>query len=121
MAEVEIGIMSRQALGKPLPDLESFKQQIRTWTIRCNAECAKINWQFKAQDVRIKLARLYPVTVWKLHRYSTRECLKIKKCTKPLFPFLIHAKIKKKGADAMLRRYELTDQEWEQVASLLPP
>ena len=50
MAEIEIGIMSRQALGKPLPDLESFKQQVRTWTIRHNAECAKINWQFKTQD-----------------------------------------------------------------------
>jgi hypothetical protein len=50
-----------------------------------------------------------------------RACLKIKKSTKPLFPSLIHAKIKKKGADTMLRRYELTDQEWEQVASLLPP
>lgn len=63
MAEIEIGIMSRQALGKPLPDLESFKQQVRTWTIRRNAECAKINWQFKTQDARIKLARLYPVIV----------------------------------------------------------
>ena len=28
-----------------------------------NAECAKINWQFKTQDARIKLARLYPVIV----------------------------------------------------------
>ncbi|MFR5914340.1 MAG: transposase [Blautia wexlerae] len=63
MAEIEIGIMSRQALGKPLPDLESFKQQVRTWTIRRNAECAKINWQFKTQDARIKLVRLYPVIV----------------------------------------------------------
>ena len=58
MAEIEIGIMSRQALGKPLPDLESFKQQVRAWTIRRNAECAKINWQFKTQDARIKLAKL---------------------------------------------------------------
>ena len=30
-------------MRKPLPDLESFKQQVRTWTIRRNAECAKIN------------------------------------------------------------------------------
>lgn len=29
MAEIEIGVMSRQALSKPFPDLESFKQQIR--------------------------------------------------------------------------------------------
>lgn len=26
MAEIELGVMSRQALSKPLPDLESFKQ-----------------------------------------------------------------------------------------------
>lgn len=41
MAEIEIGIMSRQALGKPLPDLESFKQQVRIWTIKRNAEHKK--------------------------------------------------------------------------------
>lgn len=60
MAEIEICIMSRQALGKPCADLESFRQQVRAWTIKRNAECVKINWQFKAQDARIKLARLYP-------------------------------------------------------------
>ncbi len=26
MAEIEIGVMSRQALAKPLPDLDSFKK-----------------------------------------------------------------------------------------------
>jgi hypothetical protein len=50
--------MSRQALGKPIPDLESFKQQVRTWTLKRNAEHTKINWQFKTQDARIKLARV---------------------------------------------------------------
>ena len=63
VAEIEIGIMSRQALGKPCPDLESFRQQVRIWTVKRNAECAKINWQFKTQDARIKLAKLYPVIV----------------------------------------------------------
>lgn len=63
ITEIEIGIMSHQSLGKPLSDLESFKQQVRIWTIRRSAECAKVNWQFKAQDARIKLARLYPVIV----------------------------------------------------------
>ena len=63
MAEIEFGIMSRQALGKPLPDLESFKQQVHSWTINRNSEGVKINWQFKTQDARIKLARLYPTLV----------------------------------------------------------
>ena len=60
MAEIEIGVMSRQALAKPLPDMESFKKQVRAWTIRRNADAAKINWQFTTKDARIKLARLYP-------------------------------------------------------------
>lgn len=66
MAEIEIGVMSRQALGKPLPDLESFKQQIRAWTVKRNTECVKINWQFTSQDARIKLSKLYPTLVQKL-------------------------------------------------------
>ena len=49
MAEIEIGVMSRQALSKPLPDLESFRQQVRAWTVNRNKEHAKINWQFKTQ------------------------------------------------------------------------
>ena len=63
MAEIEIGIMSRQALAKPLPDMESFKEQVRIWTIKRNAECKKINWQFKTTDARIKLAKLYPTVL----------------------------------------------------------
>ena len=61
MAEIEIGIMSRQALGKHLPDLETFKQQVRIWTIKRNTEHTKVNWQFKTKEARIKLAKLYPV------------------------------------------------------------
>lgn len=60
MAEIEIGIMSRQALGKPLPDMESFKKQVSTWTQQRNAAGPKVNWQFTTQDARIKLKRLYP-------------------------------------------------------------
>ena len=63
MAEIEIGVMSRQALAKPLPDMESFKEQVRIWTIKRNAECKKINWQFKTTDTRIKLAKLYPIVL----------------------------------------------------------
>ncbi len=61
MAEIEIGVMSRQALGKPLPNLESFIQQVRAWTINRNMEAVKVNWQFTTHDARIKLARLYPL------------------------------------------------------------
>ena len=60
MAEIEIGILCRQALAKPLPDFVSFQDQVRAWTIRRNSLCAKVNWQFTTRDATIKLARLYP-------------------------------------------------------------
>jgi len=60
MAEIEIGIMCRQALAKPLPDMDSFKKQIEAWTLNRNDECSKVNWQFTNKNARIKLKRLYP-------------------------------------------------------------
>jgi hypothetical protein len=63
MAEIEIGVMCRQALAKSLPDMQSFKKHIKSWTLRRNIECAKVNWQFTTKDARIKLKRLYPTII----------------------------------------------------------
>jgi hypothetical protein len=63
MAEIEIGIMCRQALSKPLPDMESFTKQIKAWTFKRNIECIKADWQFTTKDARIKLKHLYPVVL----------------------------------------------------------
>ena len=61
MAEIEIGVMCRQALSKPSPDFKSFKAQVKAWTAKRNIEGGKVNWQFTTKDARIKLKRLYPV------------------------------------------------------------
>ena len=63
MAEIELSILSRQALAKPKPDEDSFSQAVRSWTSLRNAECRKIHWQFTTADARIKLAKLYPTIV----------------------------------------------------------
>ena len=60
MAEIEIGIMCRQALAKPIADAETFKNQVKSWTMNRNMESSKIKWQFTTTDARIKLKRLYP-------------------------------------------------------------
>lgn len=60
IAEIEIGVMCRQALAKPLPDMDSLKKRIKSWNMKRNAECSKVNWQFTTSDARIKLKRLYP-------------------------------------------------------------
>lgn len=63
MVEIEISVMSRQALGKRLADMENFKRQVDMWTIKRNEQNITINWQFKTQDARIKLSKLYPAIV----------------------------------------------------------
>jgi len=60
IAEIEIGVMCRQALAKPMPDLKSFKAQVKAWTVKRNLEGGRVNWQFRTKDARIKLKRLYP-------------------------------------------------------------
>jgi hypothetical protein len=61
MAEIEIGVMSRQALAKPLPNFDAFRRQVASWNLRRNFECGTVNWQFTTADARIKLKKLYPV------------------------------------------------------------
>lgn len=51
--EIEIGIMSHQALARSLADIDSFKER--------RSECRIINWQFTTQNARIKLA--YPTVL----------------------------------------------------------
>ena len=60
MAEIEIGVMSRQALAKPLPHLDSFKKHVASWTQQRNIKSSKVNWHFNTNDARTKLKRLYP-------------------------------------------------------------
>jgi hypothetical protein len=59
MAEIEIGVVCRQALGVSIAGMASFENQVRVWTQQCNNKCVKVNWQFTTKDARIKLKRLY--------------------------------------------------------------
>ncbi len=63
MAEIEIGIMSRQALGNRCQIWKALNNRFVRGLLGVMQNVQKINWQFKTQDARIKLARLYPVIV----------------------------------------------------------
>lgn len=60
MAEIEISILSRQTLAKPIPDMASFQQQVKIWTSKRNSNAIKANWQFATLDSHIKLKNFYP-------------------------------------------------------------
>jgi hypothetical protein len=50
-AEIEIGIFSRQCLGKRrIPDLQTLRQEAKTWNRRINRDGVKITCRFRPQD-----------------------------------------------------------------------
>ena len=54
-AEIEIGLFSRQCLGKRrIPSLKILKAQARAWNRRANRDRVKINWKFDRKAARTK-------------------------------------------------------------------
>ena len=54
-AEIEIGIFSRQCLGKRrIPNLESLRREAKAWNRRMNRDHVKINWKFDRKTARCK-------------------------------------------------------------------
>lgn len=60
MAEIEIGVMSRQCLDRRIEDQETLRNEINAWQRTRNAEKIQVNWRFTTSDARIKLKSLYP-------------------------------------------------------------
>ena len=60
MAEIEIGIMSRQCLNRRIPSIELMSQQCLSWAASRNAAHGTVHWHFTTADARIRLQHLYP-------------------------------------------------------------
>lgn len=60
MAEIEQSVMARQALSRRVPDCAAMETVTTAWYEKRNAAEASVDWQFRAEDARIKLKRLYP-------------------------------------------------------------
>jgi hypothetical protein len=62
IAEIELGILSRQCLDRRIASIEEVKEEVRAWKRQRNNACGTVDWQFTTADARIKLKRLYPST-----------------------------------------------------------
>ena len=60
MAEIELHVLMGQCLADRIPELDRIKAHVKAWQESRNNKNAKIKWQFKTEDARIKLKRLYP-------------------------------------------------------------
>ncbi len=61
MAEIEIGVLSRQALSDYVATKEQMIARVTAWQANRNAQGSTVNWQFTTEDARVRLKRLYPV------------------------------------------------------------
>jgi len=60
MAEIELGVLSRQCLDRRIPDKATLINETAAWEATRNESEATVNWQFTTDDARIKLRKLYP-------------------------------------------------------------
>ena len=60
MAEIEFSALKHQCLDCRVPNQETLKQKIADWEQHRNEKMIKANWQFKTEDARVKLRKLYP-------------------------------------------------------------
>ena len=60
MAEIELGVLTRQCLGRRMPCQEILRQETQAWQSQRNRDAIRVNWRFTAEDARIKLKSLYP-------------------------------------------------------------
>jgi hypothetical protein len=59
MAEIEIGILERQCLGRRLKDRATITLEVAAWQQRRNADRCGIVWSFTRQDADRRLSRHY--------------------------------------------------------------
>jgi transposase len=60
MAEFELSVLSRQALGQRVDNKTELIHQVKAWEKDRNQVAVKANWQFTKEDARVKLKKLYP-------------------------------------------------------------
>jgi hypothetical protein len=61
IAECELSCLTSQCLrGRRIAELAELQSEIAIWSEKTNAKQRGVDWQFKLDDARIKLKRLYP-------------------------------------------------------------
>jgi hypothetical protein len=60
MAEIELNVLIGQCLNRRIDNIDVVRSESNAWQESINNKGAKVNWQFKTEDARTKLKRLYP-------------------------------------------------------------
>lgn len=61
IAEIELNVMTRQCLSRRIKSISVLRDELYSWEGERNTMAAKVNWQFRTENARIKLLSLYPI------------------------------------------------------------
>lgn len=60
MAEIELNVLIGQCLSRRIDNITEVASEVSAWQTRRDNLNATVNWQFRTEDARTKLRRLYP-------------------------------------------------------------
>lgn len=60
IAEIELSVLKRQCLAGRIACIEKMRTEVAAWNADRNNRQTEVDWQFRTNDARIKLKRLYP-------------------------------------------------------------
>jgi hypothetical protein len=60
MAESELAVLATQCLDRRIPNKSTLIAEVAAWQRERNTRCIKAEWQFTAENARLKLKTLYP-------------------------------------------------------------
>ena len=60
IAEIGLSVLTRQCPDRRISDMEILRRAAESWEQKRNGLRKGVNWQFRTEDARIKLRRLYP-------------------------------------------------------------
>jgi hypothetical protein len=60
IAEIELKALSMQCLDRRIGTKPELKHEVQCWERDRNESAVEVDWQFKTEDARVKLKRLYP-------------------------------------------------------------
>lgn len=60
IAEIELSVLKRQCLAGRIDCIDKMRKKVSIWNADRNSRQSTVDWQFRTDDARIKLKRLYP-------------------------------------------------------------
>ena len=60
IAEIEFSALKRQCLNRRIDCIDEMRSEVSAWNEDRNTRQTIVDWQFRTEDARIKLKRLYP-------------------------------------------------------------